>query len=77
MGRPIIWFDRGDVLSFDPLFDFSEFKWVVNSETSIIKTLKEINNLEDKVYESKANKGIKYVSQYLEKCTSEKVKLFR
>jgi hypothetical protein len=76
MGKPIIWFNRGDVLSFDPLFDFSEFKWTVQFETPISKVLEKINNLTDEEYRFKSLKGIEYVSQYFEQCNEKNIKSF-
>ncbi|SVD29177.1 uncharacterized protein METZ01_LOCUS382031, partial [marine metagenome] len=29
VGKPIIHFDRGDLLNYDPLFEFADFKWQV------------------------------------------------
>ena len=76
MGKPIIWFNRGDVLSFDPLFDFSEFKWTVQFETPISNVLEKINHLTDEEYRFKSLKGIEYVSQYFEQCNEKNIKSF-
>jgi hypothetical protein len=76
LGRPLIWFDRGDVLSFDPLFDFSEFKWIVRFKTPILSVLEKVNNLTDEEYRLKSLKGIEYVSQYFEQCNEKNIKSF-
>jgi hypothetical protein len=76
MGRPIVWFDRGDVLNFDPLFDFHDFKYVVQESTPIVDTLLKINSLIDDEYKLKANKGREYISQYFEQCSDQNIKFF-
>jgi hypothetical protein len=76
IGMPIIWFDRGDVLSYDPLFDFNDFKWTVRFETPICVAIDKINNLTNEEYNSRALKGRQYVSQYFEKCSKTNVGYF-
>ena len=65
MGRPTIHFDRGDVMSYDPLFEFNEFKWVVRNNSSLQDTLNQIRHLRDDEYLHRCNQGRKYVEQYL------------
>jgi hypothetical protein len=76
IGVPLIWFDRGDVLSYDPLFEFTDFKWTVQFQSPIDSVLDEINNLTDKEYNSGMLKGREYVSQYFTKCNKANISHF-
>ncbi|MBU2265600.1 MAG: hypothetical protein KJ977_01025, partial [Candidatus Omnitrophica bacterium] len=42
IGKPVIHFDRGEILSYDPLFDCRHLKWVVHKEDSLKAKLDEI-----------------------------------
>ena len=49
LGRPVIHFDRGDLLSYDPLFELEDFKWVATARTdlgNILGTIRALSNLE-------------------------------
>lgn len=63
-GKPIINFNRGDRLSFDPLFKLSVFKWTVDSGRDMDDILMEIKNLSDDDYESGQEQAMAYVSTY-------------
>jgi hypothetical protein len=76
MGVPLICFNRGDTLSFDPLFNFSEFKWSVDTNTPILPILDEIKNMPDQHYTEKSFAGNKYVKEYLTKASKENIRLF-
>ena len=39
VGKPIIQFDRGDLLNYDPLFEFVDFKWQVQRKDSLKKII--------------------------------------
>ena len=67
MGRPVIHFDRGDVLGYDPLFEFEDLKWVVDRNSSIQEIISDIQRLEDQEYLGLSNQGRSYVKQYLSK----------
>ena len=76
LGRPIIWFDRGDVLSLDPLFGFSEFKWTVQFETPLSSVLIKIKNLTNDEYNFRMQNGRKYVSKYFCQCNEKSLSYF-
>ena len=47
MGRPVIHFDMGSVLSFDPLGELNNLRWVVNKNTSFKAAIEQIVLLTD------------------------------
>jgi hypothetical protein len=67
MGRPVIHFDRGDVLNYDPLFEFTDFKWLVKDDKHMQDVLDQIQGLKDTEYILLQDKGRDYIEQYLAK----------
>ena len=76
LGKPIIQFDRGDFLNYDPLFDFIEFKWQVSKESPLNNALNEIQNLPDTRYVELQKRGRKYVEDYFYPVTKDRLSLF-
>jgi hypothetical protein len=76
VGKPIIQFDCGDLLSNDPLFEFTNFKWQVNQRDSLRVTIQEIQDLSDIQYSERQQKGRTYVEQYLNPVTEENLAEF-
>ena len=76
VGKPIIQFDRGDFLNYDPLFEFNDFKWQVCKGTSIKNALQEIQEMPDVQYQELQKKGRQYTDDYFYKVTPERLSLF-
>ena len=76
MGRPVIHFNRGDVLNYDPLFEFADFKWVMTRTGAMQEVLSEIQGLEDKDYLLLSNQGRSYVEQYLSRVNNSNMSNF-
>jgi len=64
LGKPVIHFNQGDFLSYDPLFDLKDFKWIVNPRDDILNVLEHINNLSDNEFEELRDKAQSYVIAY-------------
>ena len=64
VGKPIIHFDRGDLLNYDPLFEFSDFKWKVQRKDSLHTIIQNIQALPETLYCEHQQQGRKYVEQY-------------
>lgn len=64
MGNPLIHFDRGDALSYDPLFEFSDFKWTVGKNQELHAVLEEIQNLTEDRYAVLRERGRNYIRSY-------------
>jgi hypothetical protein len=76
MGRPTINFDRGDVISYDPLFEFNEFKWITRHDCSLQNILAEIKCLTDVEYIHRRLLGRDYVEKYLAKIDEQSMESF-
>jgi hypothetical protein len=64
LGKPAIHFSQDDFLSYDPLFDLVDFKWVVNSQKDIMDVLNQIGNIPDKEFEELRDRAHCYVIAY-------------
>ena len=71
MGMPVIHFDRGDPLSYDPLFRFSEFKWTVRKDESVGPVVRALRTMEDGEYSERARAGRAYVLSYFHPVNDE------
>lgn len=76
VGKPIIQFDRGDILNYDPLFEFKKFKWQVWNGLSLKDTIQEIQEIPDFQYRELQKQGRQYIEEYLYPVTPERLSLF-
>jgi hypothetical protein len=77
LGLPVIHYDRGDTLSYDPLFDLEDFKWKLNKNDNILETINEIVSLSEKEYYRLASSAKKYILSYFHPVTDDSLSLFR
>lgn len=64
LGRPVIHFDRGDLLSYDPLFELDAFKWRVSDGTDLTSIVRVIRDLPDGEYCTLQGRARRYVMDY-------------
>lgn len=64
MGLPVIHYDTGAPLSFDPLFESLAFHWVARTATDLVAAIDEIAGLGDEEYVRRRNEAIAYVRSY-------------
>jgi hypothetical protein len=64
MGKPLIHFDRGDLLSYDPLFELNHFKWTTTRDQDLSAILEQIMNLSSKKRLTLQKEGIEYIRSY-------------
>lgn len=76
MGKPIIHFDSGDILSYDPLFECPHLKWVVNQHTPLVKVIEEIYNMGDEEYHLQLRQAKEYLDDYFYKISDERLSEF-
>lgn len=76
LGKPIIQFDRGDFLNYDPLFEFKDFKWHVSKERALQNALNEIQNLSDISFIEYQKRGRLYVEDYFFPVTKDRLSFF-
>jgi len=76
VGKPIIHFDRGDVLNYDPLFEFTDFKWQVEQKDPLQTVIEEIQALSEAQYCEHQQKGRAYIEQYFHPVTKNNLEKF-
>jgi len=64
MGKPLIHFDRGDFLSYDPLFEFKDFKWTITKGQDLQTVFTEIRSLSDDRRAVLEERGRHYIRSY-------------
>ena len=64
MGIPVIHYEMDTALSFDPLYNFNDFKWNVVDNESFKNVLTQIDNLSDVSYNKLQLKSDKFISEY-------------
>ncbi|MEW6219289.1 MAG: hypothetical protein AB1634_07085 [Thermodesulfobacteriota bacterium] len=65
IGRPVVHFDKGDVISYDPLFALDAFKWTVSSASSLADIVRDIEALAPADYHQRRQAARAYVASYL------------
>lgn len=76
MGKPVIHYDNGSVLSYDPLFECSHLKWSVNGHSSLVSVLNDISVMSDQEFQDQEQKAKEYLHQYFHDITEENMKGF-
>lgn len=64
VGKPVIHFNMGQVLSYDPLFRCQDFKWGINRYSPLLKIIANIYALPDVQYEDSRRKARRYMEKY-------------
>jgi len=76
MGKPLIHFDRGDLLSYDPLFEFDDFKWTTTKSQDLRSVLEEIRGLSEEESAVLKEKGRNYIRSYFHKVDDKSMSKF-
>ena len=76
MGKPIIHYDSGDVLSYDPLFECSFLKWIVNTNENLLNVIENIYGLTDEEFELQLSHAKEYLDDYFYRITEERLDKF-
>jgi surface carbohydrate biosynthesis protein (TIGR04326 family) len=66
MGRPVIHYSAGELLSYDPLFELRDFKWTTGRGRSLGDIMSAIRALGDELYVAQQMRAREYVSAYFE-----------
>lgn len=64
MGRPVIHYDTGSMLSYDPLFECPHLKFTANERVDLVELLEKIYSLTDTEFNSAFKKAKEYLSEY-------------
>jgi len=76
MGKPVIHYDNGSPISYDPLFDCPYLKWCVNEHSSLVSVLKDMDMLSDQEFEDQEQKAKNYLHQYFYSITEKNMENF-
>lgn len=76
MGRPVIHYDNGALLSYDPLFDCPYLKWCVNERSSLVSVLSEIDAMDDQEFQNQGQNAKEYLRKYFYSINEENMKNF-
>lgn len=76
LGLPIVHFDRGDLLSYDPVFTCSSLKWTVDKNTDLLGTLEEIGALSMDQLTEQRKLAQAFLEGYFSPVTPERLNLF-
>lgn len=76
MGKPIVHYNNKSLLSYDPLFECADFKWVVSDDVSLADVIEEIYSINDGDYEEMKANAREYLSQYISPVTTDRLSRF-
>jgi hypothetical protein len=75
-GLPVICFQSHPMISFDPLFELSDFKWTVDEAVKLEPLLNQIIEMDDDNFNDVKQKANLYIEDYFQKCTDDKMSMF-
>ncbi len=75
-GLPVVHFDEGKYLSYDPLFELNQFKWIIKRTNDLEIIIKKIDNLKASEFENKRKNAQDYVDKYLHSINQEDINKF-
>ena len=75
-GLPVVHFDEGNYLSYDPLFELTQFKWIINNIYDLEIIIKKINELNNSEFENIRKNAQYYVDKYLHSITQKDINKF-
>jgi hypothetical protein len=76
MGRPVIHYDTGSVLSYDPLFENTQLKSVVTEHIDLSQVLDKILGLSDLEFNDQLGKAKAYLKDYFIPVTQDNMEIF-
>ena len=75
-GLPVVHFDEGNYLSYDPLFELTQFKWIINNINDLEIIIKKINELNNSEFENIRKNAQYYVDKYLHSINQKDINKF-
>ena len=75
-GLPVVHFDEGNYLSYDPLFELTQFKWIINNINDLEIIIKKINELNNSEFENIRKNAQSYVDKYLHSINQKDINKF-
>lgn len=76
VGRPVIHYDNGFILSYDPLFQCQDLKWVVKESDSLLDVLNHIYSMPEQDFVFQQQTARKYLENYFHPIEPKALNLF-
>lgn len=76
MGKPVIHYDMGHALSYDPLFECDHLKWKVSQGDSLAAVLRTIESLSEAQVNEQKEKAKAYLTRYFYPNSAENLRQF-
>ena len=76
LGKPVVHFDRGDLVSFDPLYELDVFKWTISPIQGLSSIIEKIQSLSEDEFVLSQKIGRKYIMEYFHPINKEAMSLF-
>jgi len=77
VGVPVIHIPLDDILSYDPLYHFVDFKWEAETEEDLVNVIEQIYTLSDEKYHVLQETAHEYAKSYARNVTKETLSSFR
>jgi hypothetical protein len=74
MGKPVIHFDTGALLSFDPLFECDSLKLKVTENQSLMDVISKLESLSEETFEMQGRKAREYLGAYFSPVSEENLR---
>lgn len=76
LGKPVIHYQTGSLLSYDSLFECGHLRWPVRDSDSVLNLIDKINSMSDNQFEAEKSKAKVYLEDYYFPITQEALKTF-
>ncbi len=76
LGKPVIHFDNGSLISFDPLFKLDQLKWITHRRTDLSQLIDQIYNLSDREFNEQLKAAQQYLARYFHPVTPNAMEKF-
>ena len=69
-------FNEGNYLSYDPLFELTQYKWIINKINDLEDIINNINKINNSELDNKRIIAQEYVNKYLHSINQEDINKF-
>jgi hypothetical protein len=76
MGMPVFYVDQSDLISVDPLFDFSGLNWIVHSEKELVDSIRRMYAMDPREYDEKLRRSHEFLKRYIVEISEERLQEF-
>lgn len=77
LGKPVINFNPGELLSWDPLFKCNALKWTITPDGRLPDAIRVIEHMDETTYQQEVKKARQFISAYFAAVTEPALALFK